>query len=743
MPLKVAADIRDRLGKLPPTLEGSYWELYNTILESGKHASKLAIFTFQWLLYAQKVITKENFATIASSSFQIEETDGEIMDSGSPEAITTGEILDVCANLVVLRNEVFVLAHLSVREFLEGLTTRNVDTMMATGGNAAIAAACLRLFLSSVESAYGELQQPAVANSARDTKLAQTSIQEVTDTPTKANELSQSGHAAKSATAEADSKADGNNSIDDSSVPEAEDKETEPSSDASNNDTIRIRIQDQKVETEPIQVKIATKLLGGQNPHALIYSCVHWVEHVAASAELRTRHPLASLLTGFLVNAKDSENVTMSFQVWHAMAANLKDRSQFPFHGKLQEAADQPSPIWVACLYNWPELVQQIYQLNWYDGINKERLIESIKAPKEWDIVSAHGYYRKMTPLVYAAVSGDVKLTTLILDNTGKDIIWGDLSIGTHPLVGAAASGDSEMVSMWLERDHDGLETEADALRAAAGSGRRETMTLLLEHNAELILRGGYKAVNFACARGQTEAVVMLVEAGAPTVRGANFVASATYYRHYDVVKYLLDKQIGLSGRAQALNLAVSHGDDKGAAILREYGAKREPAAVIRAIKAGTRTSAIRLIEAGFDVQRHHFIERDTPLHVAAQRGYTDLVSALLKAGACVNAKNRSGQTPLHVAAAQKGSYDTCKLLLDGGADTLIEDQNGHVPLDIAEQGSDAVVENLIRGKMEDLFKELQDWDKARGQTIATDDGSKDRELTVIGKDGHELHTCE
>lgn len=157
MPLKFAADIRDRLGKLPPALEGSYWEIYNTILESGKHASKLAIFTFQWLLYGQNVITAHNFAAIASASLQIQEPDGEKRRSDSLEAITTGEILDVCANLVVLRNGVFALANISVREFLEGLTTRSVDTMIAARGNAAIAAACLQLFLTRTEAAYDEL----------------------------------------------------------------------------------------------------------------------------------------------------------------------------------------------------------------------------------------------------------------------------------------------------------------------------------------------------------------------------------------------------------------------------------------------------------------------------------------------------------------------------------------------------------------------------------------------------------
>ncbi|KAK8929225.1 hypothetical protein VCV18_001887 [Metarhizium anisopliae] len=303
------------LGKLPPTLEGSYWEIYNTILESGRRASKLAICTFQWLLYGQKVITADNFVAIASASLRIEEPDGETRRSDSLEAITTGEILDVCANLVVLRNGVFVLAHLSVREFLEGLTARSVDTMIAARGNDAIAAACLQLFLTGTEAAYDELQEPAVADSPRDTRNTQSPIEEVMDSPT-GTKVPQSDDAAESTTAEPALKKDGNDSIDDSSTPGAEDYQS------------KATVKAKPPEHKPIHVKIATKMINSDDPHALTYSCVYWTQHVQASKELRTKHPLTVLLTEFLVNAKDSKKATISFQAWHALATVSNDPSK-------------------------------------------------------------------------------------------------------------------------------------------------------------------------------------------------------------------------------------------------------------------------------------------------------------------------------------------------------------------------------------------------------------------------------
>ena len=43
-------------------------------------------------------------------------------------------------------------------------------------------------------------------------------------------------------------------------------------------------------------------------------------------------------------------------------------------------------------------------------------------------------------------------------------------------------------------------------------------------------------------------------------------------------------------------------------------------------------------------------IENQTPLHLAAQRGYPDMAEVLLDHGADVNAANDDGDTPLHLS---------------------------------------------------------------------------------------------
>jgi ankyrin repeat protein len=149
--MKVAADIEARLGHLPDTLEKSYWDIFTQIEASGENAAQLARTTFQWLLCAQASIDINQFAKLASASSESIET-----------FFTATEVRDVCANLITsisgeekkgyLGNEEstnFGFAHLSVREFLEGLSKRGVDHFRPDVANAAIASLCLS-YLSAV-----------------------------------------------------------------------------------------------------------------------------------------------------------------------------------------------------------------------------------------------------------------------------------------------------------------------------------------------------------------------------------------------------------------------------------------------------------------------------------------------------------------------------------------------------------------------------------------------------------------
>ena len=78
-----------------------------------------------------------------------------------------------------------------------------------------------------------------------------------------------------------------------------------------------------------------------------------------------------------------------------------------------------------------------------------------------------------------------------------------------------------------------------------------------------------------------------------------------------------------------------------------------------------------------------------TPLHYAAQGETPALVSALVKAGAKVNARDeRGGWTPLHLAAWFGKTPAVVAALVDAGANLGARDKKGKTPWDYAEQNA-------------------------------------------------------
>lgn len=76
-----------------------------------------------------------------------------------------------------------------------------------------------------------------------------------------------------------------------------------------------------------------------------------------------------------------------------------------------------------------------------------------------------------------------------------------------------------------------------------------------------------------------------------------------------------------------------------------------------------------------------------TPLHVAAERGNTEVVKLLLEAKADIDPKDDDGKTPLHWAV-HSGRSEAVKVLIEAGADINARDNDGNTPLDIAIQRS-------------------------------------------------------
>lgn len=76
--------------------------------------------------------------------------------------------------------------------------------------------------------------------------------------------------------------------------------------------------------------------------------------------------------------------------------------------------------------------------------------------------------------------------------------------------------------------------------------------------------------------------------------------------------------------------------------------------------------------------------EGNTPLHIAALFGQTEIMELLIQKGADVNAGNNDGATPLH-AAALFGQAEAAETLIQNGADVNARYSDGAVPLDLTD----------------------------------------------------------
>ncbi len=110
--------------------------------------------------------------------------------------------------------------------------------------------------------------------------------------------------------------------------------------------------------------------------------------------------------------------------------------------------------------------------------------------------------------------------------------------------------------------------------------------------------------------------------------------------------------------------------------------------------------------------------ERVSGLWVASQKGYTDGVKLLIKAGADLNQPRDDGATPLFMAS-QNGHAEIAKILVDAGAD-LNQTWNGATPLFMASQNGHAEIAKILVNAGADLN---QTWNGETPLFQASQDG--------------------
>ena len=73
-----------------------------------------------------------------------------------------------------------------------------------------------------------------------------------------------------------------------------------------------------------------------------------------------------------------------------------------------------------------------------------------------------------------------------------------------------------------------------------------------------------------------------------------------------------------------------------------------------------------------------------TPLFIACDLGFLEIVQCLLESKADINKANLKGDTPLFMAA-QRSHLGVVRCLLDHGADDTLPNKEGKVPIAVAD----------------------------------------------------------
>ena len=268
---------------------------------------------------------------------------------------------------------------------------------------------------------------------------------------------------------------------------------------------------------------------------------------------------------------------------------------------------------------------------------------------------------------------------------------------GATPVHSAADGGRTKIVEMLLAKGapaDSSTRKGLTPLALAAAKGHADVVGLLLERgaNPNARSRDGKTPLARAAAEGHKAVVAALIARGARTAdaMGAMTLHDAARSGSVDLVREFLSKGHGPNtadaGGRTPLHLAAAGGErdvvvallNKGAKIGVKDKAGSTPAAI--ALNAGHAEALRALLAKGAELPSADPKRGFYPLHNAAKRGHTAMLSLLLDQGPEVDARGRADMTPL-ICAAAAGKVDAVRLLIRRKASLHAQDSQWNTPL--------------------------------------------------------------
>uniref|UniRef100_A0A3B3S6F2 Protein phosphatase 1, regulatory subunit 12C n=1 Tax=Paramormyrops kingsleyae TaxID=1676925 RepID=A0A3B3S6F2_9TELE len=255
----------------------------------------------------------------------------------------------------------------------------------------------------------------------------------------------------------------------------------------------------------------------------------------------------------------------------------------------------------------------------------------------------------------------------------------------TAEFLAACASGDADEASEML-RDTGGKKENPEE-----GSGGIVNST-----NAD-----GITALHQACIDGSTEMVVFLLEHGASINQADNEgwtpLHVAASCGNLEITDFLLQNgadvcKVNCDGDVP-LDIAE---DEDTEALLRQHTLQRgiDVATVKREEEEHLMRDARTWLSEGLPSDLRHPKTGATPLHVAAAKGYIEVIKLLCHCGMDVSLTDTDGWTAFH-AAAHWGQGEACRILAEHLCNMEARSNAGQTPFDVADESMKVLLEEL------------------------------------------------
>lgn len=240
---------------------------------------------------------------------------------------------------------------------------------------------------------------------------------------------------------------------------------------------------------------------------------------------------------------------------------------------------------------------------------------------------------------------------------------------------------------------------------AACSSGDTEEVLRLLERGADINYANvdGLTALHQACIDDNVDMVKFLVENGAninqPDNEGWIPLHAAASCGYLDIAEYLISQGAHVGAVNSEGDTPLHIAEEEAMEELLQNEVNRQGVDIEAARKEEERImlrDARQWLNSGHINDVRHAKSGGTALHVAAAKGYTEVLKLLIQARYDVNIKDYDGWTPLH-AAAHWGKEEACRILVENLCDMEAVNKVGQTAFDVADED--------ILGYLEELQK--------------------------------------